>query len=278
MVGFQTPIDCRNFVDTVERTLGAEVDRQRNVITFNGHRTSVQAYPVSVEWPNRWVRESAPIETCRATVRRELGLEPDALLGVGVDRFDYTKGITEKFLAIQIAEPSREQLPAYRELRTRVLSTYERINRRFGTGSYRPLILREERHEPSEVFRFLRAGDLCYVGSLHDGMNLVAKEFVCARDDERGVLVLSEFAGAAQQLAGALCVDPHDVARAAAVIAQALRMSAGEQAIRMRAMRANVAEYNTYWWAGRLLEDAARLRRIDPGIHGSSSLGHRVPA
>jgi trehalose 6-phosphate synthase len=294
IVGFQTAADCRNFVDTVEKTLGAEVDRQGNVITCNGHHTTVHAYPVSVEWPNRWVGESAPIADCRASVRRDLGLAPDALLGIGVDRFDYTKGITEKFLAIeqllvrepelrgrfvfvQIAEPSREQLPAYREHRTRVLATCDRINRRFGTASYRPLILREARHEPAEVFRFLRAGDLCYVGSLQDGMNLVAKEFVCARDDERGVLVLSEYAGAAQQLAGALTVDPHDIDRAADTLARALRMTEDEQAVRMRAMRANVAEYNTFWWAGRLLEDAARLRRINPALR-SSSLGQRIPA
>ena len=295
IVGFQTTIDRCNFYDTVEQTLGAGVDRKRNVIAWNGHRTSVHAYPVSVEWPNRWVGQSATIEDCRQTIRGELGLEPDALLGVGVDRFDYTKGITEKFLAIeqlllrepdlrgrfvfvQIAEPSREQLPAYREHRTRVLETCDRINQRFGSGTYRPLILREARHEPSEVFRFLRAADFCYVGSLHDGMNLVAKEFVCARDDERGVLILSERAGAAEQLVAALGVNPDDVDRAAATIRQALRMTPEEQAVRMRAMRANVAEFNTYWWAGQMLVDAARVRRINHGASRNSSLGQRVQA
>jgi trehalose 6-phosphate synthase len=295
IVGFQTPIDCRNFMDTVERTLGADVNRQQNVITFNGHRTSVYAYPVSVDWPNRWVARSPAIERCRQTVREELGLDAGMMVGVGVDRLDYTKGITEKFLAIerllerqpeligrfvfvQIAEPSREQLPAYRDLRARVRETCERVNRRFATGSYRPLILRELRHEPSEVFRFLRAADFCYVGSLHDGMNLVAKEFVCARDDEQGVLLLSAFTGAAQQLAGALRIDPNDLERTAEAIGDALRMTPGEQAARMRGMRANVAEYNTYWWAGQMLEDAARLRVRRPGIRGSASLGHRASA
>ncbi len=221
VVGFQTPLDCRNFAETAERVLGARVNRMQNVITHKGRSTTVRAYPVSIEWPNRWAADAPAIEACRETVRRRLHLPPDMRLGVGVDRMDYTKGIEEKFLAVerlldstpefrerfvfvQIAEPSRERLPAYRELRARVATTADRVNRRFGTGTYRPIHLLEARHEPAEVYRFLRAADLCYVGSLHDGMNLVAKEFVAARDDERGVLVLSRFAGAAGQLTGAI--------------------------------------------------------------------------
>jgi trehalose 6-phosphate synthase len=295
IVGFQTSIDCRNFFDTVERMLPADVNRDQNTITWNGHRTSVCAYPVSVEWPNRWVNESPAVESCRESVRRELQLDPETLLGVGIDRLDYTKGIEDKFLAIerllerspafrgrfvfaQIAEPSREQLPAYQQLRTRVLETCERINRRFGSGSYRPLILREMRHEPAEVFRFLRAADLCYVNSLHDGMNLVAKEFVCARDDERGVLLLSTFAGAAHQLAGALRVNPYAIDRSADAIGRALNMAPDEQTTRMRTMRSNVAECNTYWWAGQMLVDAARLRRRQRLNGAAPSLDQRIPA
>ena len=195
----------------------------------------VRAYPVSVEWPSRRACESPPIETCRQAVRRELDLEPDVRLCVGVDRMDYTKGIDEKFLAVerllewrpelrgrfvfvQVAEPSRECLPAYRDLRLRLLKTAERINVRFGAGTYRPIVLLEAHHEPEEVYRFFRAADLCYVGSLHDGMNLVAKEFVSARDDERGVLILSRFTGAARQLAGALIVNPYAIDDSAHVL------------------------------------------------------------
>src|SRR5262249_1185614 len=157
------------------------------------------------------------IEGCRTALRSTLGLEPDALVGVGVDRLDYTKGLHEKFLAVermlelrpelrerfvfvQVAEPSRECLPAYRALGCRLGEDGDRINRRFATDRYRPLILLEAHHDPAEVYRFLRGADLCYVSSLHDGMNLVAKEFVAARDDEQGVLILSEFAGAAREL------------------------------------------------------------------------------
>lgn len=277
IVGFQTPEDCRNFIDTVEWSLDAEIDRTRSVITYHGRQTTIRAYPVSIEWPSRYACDSPPVEHCRATIRRELGLAPDALLGVGVDRLDYTKGLCEKFLAVeqllethpefqerfvfvQIAEPSRECLPAYRELRSRVREVTDRINARFGADGYRPIVLLESRHEPADVYRYLRAADLCYVGSLHDGMNLVAKEFVSARDDGHGVLILSEFAGAACELTDALIVNPYSTDAAARALADALRMPDSEQAARMRAMRAVVAQYNAYRWAGEMLADAARLR------------------
>src|SRR4029079_12530122 len=157
-------------------------------------------------------------------------------------------------------EPSRTCLTAYREYRARLVATSERINDRFGNDEYQPIILLEAHYEPSEIYQFLRAADVCYVGSLHDGMNLVAKEFVCARDDERGVLVLSRFAGAAQQLTGALMVDPHAIDASAHVLAGALHLPDDEQATRMRAMRSIVARFNTYWWAGQMLDDAARVR------------------
>lgn len=276
IVGFQTLEDCRNFIDTVDCVLGADVSLSRDVISHRNGRTTVRAYPVSVEWPNRWVCQSAPVEACRAEIRRELHLSPDVRLGIGVDRLDYTKGICEKFLAVerllesrpelheqfvfvQIAEPSRDGLPAYRDLRSRIAAMVDRINRRFGTERYRPLILLERHHEPPEVYRFLRAADVCYVGSLHDGMNLVAKEFVAAREDERGVLILSEFAGAARELTRALIINPYAIDDAAHALSRALRMSDEEQGNRMRAMRSVVAKFNTYRWAGAMLTDATHV-------------------
>jgi trehalose 6-phosphate synthase len=277
IVGFQTPDDCENFIETVECVLDAHIDRRRNVITCGDRRTTVHAYPVSVEWPSRWACQSPPVATCRAAVRRQLHLPPDVRLAVGVDRLDYTKGIDEKFLAVerllelhpefcerfvfvQIAEPSRDCLAAYQAYRSRLADTTDRINLRFGTDRYRPLILLEAHHEPAEVYRFLRAADVCYVGSLHDGMNLVAKEFVVARDDERGVLVLSRFAGAALELTDALLVNPCAIDDSARVLAQALHMTDEEQASRMRAMRDVVAEFNASRWVGEMLTDAACLR------------------
>jgi trehalose 6-phosphate synthase len=293
IVGFQTPDDCRNFIDTVERSLDAHIDRGRNTILYAGRRTMVRAYPVSVEWPSRLACQSPPIEICRASVRRQLHLPPDVRLGVGVDRLDYTKGINEKFLAVerllelrpelrerfvfvQVAEPSRSSLPAYQDLRSRLLDTTDRINRRFGSDGYRPLVLLDSHYEAADVYRFLRAADLCYVGSLQDGMNLVAKEFVVARDDDRGVLVLSEFAGAARELNGAVIVNPSAIDDSARALAKALSMPVEEQSTRMRAMRSVVAEFNTYRWAGEMLADAARLRTVparfreDPGDRGAA--------
>jgi len=194
-------------------------------------------------------------------------------LGVGIDRLDYTKGINEKLLAIerllerrpelrgrfafvQVAEPSRDCLPAYRAARAQLLDTCERVNSRFATSSYRPIQLLEAHHEARDVYRFYRAADVCYVSSLHDGMNLVAKEFVSARDDQRGVLVLSQFAGAAQQLRAALLVNPSDIDESSAALAQALGMPIAEQSKRMRLLRDNVETFDASWWARQLVQDA----------------------
>jgi trehalose 6-phosphate synthase len=191
---------------------------------------------------------------------------------------DYTKGIDEKFLTVerlldvrpefrrrftfvQIAEPSRTCLRTYRDLRSKLEATAERINSRFAGDGWRPIVLLERHYDSSDVFRFLRAADVCFVGSLHDGQNLVAKEFVSARDDERGALLLSRFAGAARQLPDALIVNPYAIDDSAAVLADALTMSPDDQRRRLRRMRATVAASNTYWWAGRILQDAAYLRR-----------------
>jgi trehalose 6-phosphate synthase len=211
---------------------------------------------------------------CRDEVRRELRLPPDVCIGVGIDRLDYTKGIDFKFLAIerlleqrrelvgrlvflQVAEPSRECLPAYQAARTRIRDVSDRVNARFGAGTYRPIHLFESHHEPPEVYQFYRAADFCLVGSLSDGMNLVAKEFVCARNDERGVLVLSECTGAAGQLRAAVIVNPRDVSRTAHALAQAIDMPAAEQAIRMRVMRTVVRTFSASWWADQLIHEAA---------------------
>jgi trehalose 6-phosphate synthase len=280
ILGFHTQVDCNNFMDSVERFMEARVDREENAVVHQKRSALVRPYPISIEWPNQW-NETVPTPAeCRASVYADLGLAPDTLLGVGVDRLDYTKGIEERLLAVerllerypalqgrftfvQLAAPSRTIIEQYRQLDEAVERTAVRINERFGAGNYRPIILLRKHHEPPTVFRYYRAADLCYVSSLHDGMNLVAKEFVAAREDERGVLVLSQFTGAARELTEALIVNPYDLDEASAALATALSMSAEEQQDRMRAMRAFVAEFNVYRWAGRMLIDAARLRRRD---------------
>jgi len=280
ILGFQTQAHCNNFLESVDRFLEARLDRERQSVVMGGRETLVRPYPISVDWPSRWMAAVPPVEECRAALRQELGLEPEARVGLGVDRLDYTKGIAERFLAVerllerypeqigrftfvQLAAPSRTLIPRYRELNLEVERIAGRVNERFGKGSYRPIVLHRSHHEPPEVFRAYRAADFCYVSSLHDGMNLVAKEFVSARDDLGGVLVLSRFTGAARELTEALVVNPYDLEAASAAMAAALAMPRAEQRERMRALRALVAEFNVYRWAGRMLLDATRLRQRD---------------
>jgi trehalose 6-phosphate synthase len=291
IVGFHTQQHCINFVEAVDRFLEARIDRERQGVVQGGRECLVRSYPISIDSPNRWVAASPPVAECRAAVWAELGLAPDALLGVGVDRLDYTKGIEERLLAVertlerfpqlrgrftfvQLAAPSRTLIESYRSLNERVEALAARINDRFAEGAYRPIVLLRGHHEPPAIFRVLRAADVCYVSSLHDGMNLVAKEFVAAREDERGVLVLSRFTGAARELTEALVVNPYDLEQASAALATALSMPAAQQAERMRAMRRLVSEFNVYRWAGRMLVDAARVRqqgrlsdRLGPALH-----------
>jgi trehalose 6-phosphate synthase len=278
ILGFHTRQHCNNFLDSVDRYLEARIDREQNAVVQHGRATLVRPYPISIEWPSQWVSGAPSAAECRRSVRQALGLREDALLGVGVDRLDYTKGIEERLLAVerlferfpayagrfsfvQLAAPSRTLIERYKQLDETVERTAARINQRFGEGAYQPIILLRAHHEPPEVFRYYRAADLCYVSSLHDGMNLVAKEFVAAREDERGVLLLSQFTGASRELSEALMVNPYDLEEASAALARALAMPPEEQRERMHAMRVYLAEFNVYRWAGRMLVDAARLRR-----------------
>jgi trehalose 6-phosphate synthase len=278
IVGFHTQLHCNNFVDSVDRYLEARIDREAMAVIQRGRPALVRAYPISLEWPCQWVTSAPPVAECRKSVFAELGLKPDALLGVGVDRLDYTKGIEERMMAVermldrhpayrgrfsfvQLAAPSRSVIERYQQLDEAVEKLTARINAKFGSEGYRPIILLRAHHEPPTVFRYYRAADFCYVSSLHDGMNLVAKEFVAARDDEAGVLLLSQFAGAARELPESLIVNPYNVDEASAAMVRALTMSAEDQCGRMHAMRAFLAEFNVYRWAGRMLMDAARIRR-----------------
>ena len=273
IVGLQTDDDRRNFLGCAEALPGAEVDLSDSTVEYHGRVTTVRAYPVGVDCAHDALQSAPPPARCRELVCRELDLPAGVRLGVGIDRLDYTKGINQKFLAIerllemqpdlvgrfafvQIAEPSRDCLAAYRDARTELIETCARVNARFGTAAGVPIRLVERHHEPADVYRYYRAADFCFVGSLHDGMNLVAKEFVSARGDERGVLVLSQFAGAAQQLRAAVLVNPLRIDQSAEAIANALGMPPIEQAKRMRLLRANVASFDASWWARQMVDDA----------------------
>ena len=278
ILGFHTQFHCNNFLDTVDRLLEARVDRDTFTVSYHGAPTAVKRYPISVDWPPAPAMMATTVAQCRHDVRRHHQLPEDHMIGVGVDRLDYTKGIEERFRAvqrflelhpewigrfsfIQIAAPTRSSIEDYQSYESRVRALAMRINTQFAGAPFPPIILHAEHHEPREVYEYYRAADLCFVSSLHDGMNLVAKEFVAARDDERGVLVLSQFTGAARELPEAIIVNPYDAEECAAALWQGVTMLPEEQRARMRLMRSLVAEFNVYRWAGRMMVDAAAVRR-----------------
>jgi trehalose 6-phosphate synthase len=278
ILGFHTRFHCKNFLETVDRYLETRIEQESSTIFHRSMLTLVESYPISIQWPPPWQETQPSVEECRAWMRQSLHLDTDCLIGLGVDRLDYTKGILERlraiecmldlhpemigrFTFIQIAAPSRSLLEDYQTLDTRVRSLVERINERFSRGSYQPVCLKVEHHEPEAINRYYRAADVCMVTSLHDGMNLVAKEYVASRDDERGVLVLSQFTGAAHELHEALIVNPYHIEQTADALFQALTMPDFEQRERMLSMRALVRDFNVYRWAGRMLIDAARIRQ-----------------
>jgi trehalose 6-phosphate synthase len=274
IMGFQTPTHCRNFIDAVDTFLEARIEHESSTIHRAGRLTQVLPYPISIAWPPP-VEET--IAATRARVLNENKLPADQRLAVGIDRLDYIKGLEERFAAVecllakhpqwvgrftlvQVAAPSRSDLPEYRAFRERVEAEAGRINRRFANARGAPILLKVEHHGAEAVRDLYRAADVGLVTSLHDGMNLVAKEFIAARDDELGVLVLSCFTGASRELHEALIVNPYSAEETGDALARALAMPVPEQQARMRSMRSWTRSHNIYRWAGKMLSDAARVR------------------
>ena len=271
LIGFHTQYHCNNFLETVERAIECRVDWERFTVTRGQRVTQVKPFPISVATEPPDVPPST-----RAGVLSSLGLSSIELLGVGVERVDYTKGLVERFRAlerffdrypeyrervtfVQVASPSRSLIKRYQDFQREVQDTVTAINTRLATKSWRPILSLDRHHDHEEIVPLYRHADFCMVTSLHDGMNLVAKEFVATREDERGVLILSRFTGAARELTDALVVNPYDLDELAESIRTAVTMSPEEQRIRMVRMRQTVRERNIYWWAGRLLRELSRI-------------------
>lgn len=279
ILGFHTSYHCQNFLHTVDRYLEARIAHDTDTVTFREHRTKVRDYPISIHWDGPLADAAEVITRDRAEIRARYGLPIEHRMGIGVDRMDYTKGIVERFMAVerlldlhpewigrftlvQIAAPSRSSLDEYRHFEQRVREQAQRINARFAReGAPPPIHLLVEQHDSEDVMRHYRAADVGVVTSLHDGMNLVAKEFIAARDNEDGVLILSRFAGAAGELVEALIVNPYHIDQTAEALQQALTMHPAEQRERMRALRERVQDFNIYRWAGRMLLDACEERQ-----------------
>jgi len=282
LIGFHIQSHCNNFLATVDRAVEALTEWDRFSVNRQGHVTRVRPYPISVALHENG-QSLQPVRSMSdeaAAICDELGISA-TVLGVGVDRIDYTKGILERFRGIehffelhpsyqrnftfiQIGAPSRTNIERYQTLLDDVTREAERINTRFQAGRWKPIVLLKRHHSHQEIAPFYRAATLCLVTSLHDGMNLVAKEFVASRDDNQGVLILSSFAGAALELTDALLVNPYDVGQLAAAIQRAIAMPADEQITRMRHMRTSVREHNVYRWAANLLSDLTDIRIDTP--------------
>ncbi len=276
IIGFHIQFHCNNFLETVDRFLESKIDWEHFSVIRGGHTTLVKPFPISVSL--ELSSGAAPSEGWppKEDLLRGAGVRAD-FLGVGVDRIDYTKGIPERFRAIErffekypeylgrftfveLGAPSRTHIKKYRDLVSEIEETVEKVNWRFRTKTWRPIVFLKAHHTHEAIEPWYKASDLCMVTSLHDGMNLVAKEFVAARDDEDGVLILSQFTGASRELKDAFIVNPYDIEQMADTIRFSLRMEPAERIERMRRMRATLREYNIYRWAGKLIAGLARLR------------------
>ncbi len=264
LVGFQTQLHCNNFIETVSREIESLLDFEQFTVTRNEHISFVKPFPISIAFPNP---SKKPLKS--------FGIKTK-YIGVGVDRLDYTKGILERLKAIeiflkkypayvgnftflQIAAPSRSKIKEYQKFTEAVEKEVERVNNLFRKNSWKPVILFKRHHTQEEIYRFYKLANVCLVTSLHDGMNLVAKEFVAARSDNKGALVLSQFTGAAGELKDALIINPYNGEQTAEAIKTALELSPLEQTKRMRRMREVIKNYNIYRWSAELLKTIVNI-------------------
>jgi trehalose 6-phosphate synthase len=273
IIGFHTRDYCLRFMESAQRHAGAIVNFEAMTVRHRGRETKIRAYPISVEWPYR-----AATRERGAELRRSLGIAEAVHVGLGVDRADYTKGLLERIAAVevllernpaltgryslvQLASPTRTRIPKYQRLLAEVADAAERVNGRFRNESWQPVVLQTRTFSQDEVREYYAMADSALVTPLHDGMNLVAKEYVAACEDGRGVLILSRFAGAAQELESALLVNPYDAEEIADALLQAMVMPSSERRARMETMRARIAAHSIYDWSEQIITDVRSVRR-----------------
>ncbi len=279
VIGFHIQSYCNNFVEAVDRFLEARIDYEHFTVNRDDHTSWIKPFPIGIAFPERGNASSPnrPDANIKNDLLRPYGIQAE-YVGVGVDRLDYTKGIPERlrsiecfldqnppyqgrFTFVELGAPSRTRLPRYADLEREIEEEVERINAKFNSKTnWQPILFLKKQHTLQEINLFYKAADLCMVTSLHDGMNLVAKEFVAARADEQGVLILSQFTGASRDLRDALIINPYDLIQTAHAIQFALEMSPDHQQRRMKRMREDLAENNIYKWAADLVGELADVR------------------
>jgi len=276
LIGFHTQYHCNNFLETVNNTLESRVIWENFSVKIGNQFTLVKPFPISIAFTLKDYDNGTETRQLPSDILKHYGLQAD-YLGIGVDRIDYTKGLIEKFLAIerflekypfyqgqftfvQIGAPSRSLLKTYADTISAVEQEANRINWKFKTRNWQPILFLKKHHSHEEILPFYKSANLCMVSSLHDGMNLVAKEFIASRNQNDGVLILSQFAGASQELLGAMIVNPYDIEQAADAIKNALEMPKELQVHKMKQMRRVIMSHNVYSWAAAILRTMASIQ------------------
>jgi trehalose 6-phosphate synthase len=276
LIGFHTQYHCNNFLETVNTSLESRVLWENFSVKIGNHFTSVKPFPISIAFTLKDYEKKASERIEPSELLKQHGIQAQYLC-VGVERIDYTKGLIEKFLAIerfldkypaykgkftlvQIGAVSRSLLKSYSDTVNAVETEVNRINWKFKTRNWQPILFLKRHHSHEEITPYYKSAHLCMVTSLHDGMNLVAKEFIASRDQNDGVLILSRFAGASQELHGALIVNPYDIEQTAEAIKQALEMPKEQQYQKMKQMRRMIMNHNVYSWASNILRAMASIQ------------------
>jgi trehalose 6-phosphate synthase len=276
LVGFHTQYHCNNFLETVNNALESRVIWESYSVKIGNQFTLVKPFPISIAFTLKDYEQSHSEKPEASELLRQYGITAQNI-AVGVDRIDYTKGLTEKCFAIerffekhpeyigkftfvQIGAPSRSLLKTYSDTINAVDTEVNRINWKLKTKNWQPILFLKKHHSHEEIIPFYQAADFCMVTSLHDGMNLVAKEYISARNNNDGVLILSQFAGASQELHNALIINPYDTEGSADAIYTALQMPIEQQKQRMKQMRRMVMSNNVYSWASSILRTMASIQ------------------
>ena len=276
ILGFHIGYHCSNFLETVNRTLESKINYETSAVNRGGKRTLVRPFPISVDF-DHIAQEAKGNEVTQEIerIKKMWGLD-NQIIGLGLDRIDYTKGIPHRLRALdrffskypqyqerivffQLAEPSRTHIKKYQELNNEIDDLIGEINWKYQNNSWKPIIGIKEHCSPLTVLAFHQLADFCIVSSLHDGMNLVAKEFVSSRVDEDGILILSRFTGAARELTEALLINPYATDDFAKTIKKAIEMPKKQRQARMKKLRHTVEQNNIYQWAGSIISELASL-------------------
>jgi trehalose 6-phosphate synthase len=274
LIGFQRLSYCKNFLASVARTLEAKVDFDAMTITYKDFVTTVRHYPISVDYQALAKSSKITKRYGKAYIKKFVTARYE-FLSLGVERLDYTKGIPErikaidrflekypqyleKFVHINVLVPSRVLIPRYEDLNQEIEALIQDVNFKYATPTWQPIHVIKESLAQHQLFNFYKSADVMMVTSLADGMNLVAKEYVASGSDD-GALILSDQAGAVDELSDAYIVNPYDVDRLADAIKASLEMPVEERKARMAKMREIISKQNVYRWAGKFLTDLSEL-------------------